>query len=304
LRPKRFTYHSVSSISEATALLKELGPNAKILAGGQSLVPLMKLRLVEFEHLVDITALKELRYIRDDGASLQVGALTTHHDLETSLLLRNNSPSLSDAAYVVGDPLIRNRGTIGGVLSHYDPSADYPAVLVSLDATITIASQEDERDLGADGFFEDFFTTQMRPDELLLRVRVPSLQKGEGSAYLKLEKAVGDFAIVGAAAFVQLGPQGRIARMKVALSAVGGRPVVAEEMANSLVGEVPTQKMVEDAAQTILSILTPPSDIRASSAYRREMAVVFARRAVLDAISRAEGKNPVFVAQNQPLRAN
>jgi aerobic carbon-monoxide dehydrogenase medium subunit len=304
LRPGRFEYLKAASIDEALQLLAKEGSKSKILAGGQSLVPLLKLRLLEPpKYLIDISKILDLRYIRKEDGLLKIGALTTHHDLETVEAVRQYCPSLYDAAYVLGDPLVRNRGTIGGALSHHDPAADYPPVLVSLGATLSVRSSRAERSVRAREFFLDYFTTDLASDELLSEISLPVIGKRQGSAYLKMERVVGDFAIVGAAAFVELDASDSASKVGIALSAVGNKPIVPEGMVRKLLGKKLEGAIVRDAAEEVRGEISPPSDIRASSEYRKDMAVVLAWRAVLDAARRATGQEPQHVAQYQSLRA-
>jgi aerobic carbon-monoxide dehydrogenase medium subunit len=304
LRPAKFEYIKATSIDEALQLLSKEGNKAKILAGGQSLVPLLKLRLLEPpKHLIDISKIRDLRYIRKDSQFVKIGALTMHHDLEVSETVRQYCPGLWDAAYVLGDPLVRNRGTIGGALGHHDPAADYPPVLVSLDATLSVRSSRKERNVRASEFFLDYFTTDLASDELLTEISIPALGKNQGSAYLKMERVVGDFAIVGAAAFVELEPNGTARRVRISLSAVGNRPIVPERMIRKLARKKLEENVVREAAEEVRDEISPPSDIRASSEYRKDMAVVLARRAVLDAVRRAKEQKPEYVAQYQTLRS-
>ncbi len=303
LRPKTFDYQRPKILDEVIEILREHRDAAKILAGGQSLVPLMKLRLAEPAYLIDITELADLRYIEEDGDHVEIGALATHHDLETSSLIQHRAPSLRDAALVLGDPLVRNRGTFGGAVCHADPAADYPSVLVSLGAEFFARGRDGERVIPAKDFFLDYFLSAVHPDELLTRARIPSLKTGEGSAFLKMERVVGDFAIVGAAAFVSLNKNGVAEKVNLTLSAVGSIPVVPTKMIAKLEGKKLEETLVADAAEELREAIDPPSDIRASSEYRADMAVVYAKRAVLDAARRARGESPVFVAEAQPLRA-
>ncbi len=304
MRPARFEYVRAGSMNEALVLLSKYGSDAKILAGGQTLVPLLKLRLLEPpKYLIDISRIKEARYIKQAEGEVKIGALTTHHDLEVSAIILQHCPSLSDAAFVLGDPLVRNRGTIGGALSHYDPAADYPAVVVSLNAILTLRNKRAERTINAADFFLDYFTTDLRQDEMLSQVSLPTLGPRQGSAYVKLERVTGDFAVVGAAAFVELGENDTISKVNVALSAVGEKPIVPNEMIKKLTGKKFEDGIVRDAAEEVKGTISPPSDIRASSDYRKDMAAVFAARAVIDAARRAGQQEPKFVAQYQSLRA-
>jgi carbon-monoxide dehydrogenase medium subunit len=304
LRPGRFEYQRASSVEEALQLLSKEGDNAKILAGGQSLIPLLKLRILEPpKYLIDISKIGALNYITKSDSHIRIGALTTHHDLEISEVIRRYCPSLWDAAYVLGDPLIRNRGTIGGALTHHDPAGDYPAVLVSLGAMISLRNKKDKRDVRAEDFFLDYFTTDIEPDELLYEIKLPVLEKRQGSAYLKMERVVGDFAIVGAAAFVELESNDCATEVRIALSAVGNKPVSPEGVTKKLIGTKLEGSVVREACEEVRDQISPPSDIRGSSEYRKDMAVVLAARAIDDAARRARNQHPNYVSQYQTLHA-
>jgi carbon-monoxide dehydrogenase medium subunit len=303
LRPKSFDYFRPESVEKAINLLRKYGEKAKLLAGGQSLMPLMKLRLAEPDYIIDISSLKNLRYVREGENEIEIGALATHHDFETSTLVREKAPSMRDAALVLGDPLVRNRGTVGGAICHADPAADYPAVLMSLDAEFYLQGPSGERKINSHDFFLGFFATAIQSDEILTRITIPPLKNREGASYLKMERVVGDFAIVGAAAFVRMDGTGIAEKVSVVLSAVGSTPIVADNMTKLLVGKPLDEENVAEAAEELRTIVDPPSDIRASSEYRTDMAVVFAKRALLDAARRARGETPMFVSEVQSLRA-
>lgn len=283
--PRPFELHSPATVAEAVAMLKRLR-DPKVLAGGQSLVPLMKLRLVSPANLVDIGRIRGLRYVRKEGGRLAIGSMTTHHDLAASFLVAARCPALAEAAAKVGDVQVRNRGTIGGTSCHADPSADVPAVLVSLDAEFRVASPSGRRSITAERFFRDIFTTDLRRNEVLTEVRVPVLPRRTGGAYLKLQRAKSDLAIVGVAATVTLDRAGACRDARIGLAGVGPTPIRATEAEEELEGEEPTDAVLARAADKAAEASDPSSDIRGSAEYKRAMVKVFVERAVRQGLSR------------------
>ena len=207
--PTAFAYAAPTSLDEALALLSQYGEDAKLLAGGQSLLPALKLRLAAVEQLIDLGRIPDLAYIREETGSLCIGARTTHYEVETSLLLQQRCPLLSECAGQIGDVQVRNRGTLGGSLAHADPAADYPAAILALDAEIRVVSAQGERSLSAEDFFIDMMTTALQPQEVLTEVRVPVCAAQTGSTYLKVPQPASGFAIVGIAAVVTLDGAGQ-----------------------------------------------------------------------------------------------
>jgi aerobic carbon-monoxide dehydrogenase medium subunit len=269
--PAKFDYQRASSAEEAISLLGQYGDDAKLLAGGHSLLPLMKLRLASPSVLVDIGRLADLSYVRDGGDHVAIGALTRHRDLETSELLREQVPLLARAASFVGDPQVRHRGTIGGSISHGDPASDLPAVALALGATMVIRGQRGERSVAATDFFQGFLETALAPDELLTEIRVPKVP-GAGWSFQKFNRRAQDWAIVGVAA-VRNGTTG------IALVNMGSTPVRANAVEEALAGGA----TAADAAQHAADGLDPPSDLNASPEYRRHLATVLVRRALEEA---------------------
>jgi carbon-monoxide dehydrogenase medium subunit len=272
LIPVPFTYQRAWSVDEALELAARGGPEAKFLAGGHSLLPLMKLRLAVPEILIDIGRIRELSYIRDDGSHIAVGALTTHHDLATSGLLASDLPLLAHAAGQVGDPQVRHRGTIGGSLAHADPASDLPAVILALDATLVARGAAGSREIGAGVFFAGLFETALEPGELLTEIRIPKPQAA-GWSFQKFTKRAIDWAIVGVA--VQGG--------SVALVNMGQTPVRASETERALASGAGPGAAAAHAADG----LTPSSDLNASSSYREHLARVLVGRALEESASRA-----------------
>jgi carbon-monoxide dehydrogenase medium subunit len=280
--PSSFDYHRATSVDDALARIAAGG--AKLLAGGHSLVPLMKLRLSEPGTLVDIARLPELAGIREKDGRIEIGAATVHHLVATSALLQERCPGLADAAATIGDPQVRNRGTLGGSLAHADPSADMPAVMVALDADIHLRSTRGARSVKAAEFFQDLFTVDMQPDELLTAVAFAPVK---ASAYVKLYQKASHYAIVGAAAAVDVS-SGTIMSARIGLTGASTHAVRLSKVEQALAGQPATKETIEKAVQGAGSEVSPiNSDIHASEEYRRAMIAVFVKRALLKAVARS-----------------
>jgi aerobic carbon-monoxide dehydrogenase medium subunit len=297
--PRTFQYFSPKSVEEATEFLSQHPGEAKVLAGGMSLIPLMKLRLASPTYIVDINRLKGLEYIKpsDDGGSLFVGSLTRHHALESSVLVKGRLPLLSEAAGLIGDPQVRNMGTIGGALAHSDPSGDMGATALALRATVKAIGTSGERSIPIDDFLIDTFSTALKEDELVTQVSFPLPKDGSGGAYLKLERKAGDFATVGVA--VQLTIEERqgasyFSYAGIGLTALGPKNLRASGAEESLVGKKVTKDSIAEASAAVAEGCSPTDDpLRGSASYKREMAGVYARRAIELAVSRARGRGRV-----------
>lgn len=290
MKPPSFEYYAPRAVDEALAHLAEHGDAAKVLAGGQSLVPLLNLRLAAPEVLVDVNRVPGLDGVQAWDGGLAIGALVRQSALERSELAAERLPLLVEATRLVGHPTIRHRGTIGGSLAHADPAAELPAAMLALEATLVARSARGERTIPAQEFFTGYLTTALAQDELLVEVRVPGVPDGTGSAFMELSRRTGDFAICGAATLVTLDGQGRCTRARVALCGVGAGPVRARGVEAALEGEAPQGEALEAAARRVVEEIDPPSDIHGSAAYRQKMAVVMTRRAVALAAERAGGK--------------
>ena len=288
--PAPFEYNAPKSLEEALRLLERHGDEAKILAGGHSLLPLMKLRLASPRFLIDIGRLRGLSYIRLEQDQIAIGALTSHADVAASDLLRGRCPLLSDTAAEIGDVQVRNRGTIGGSLAHADPGADYPAAILVLDAQIVATSSSGKRNIPASEFFVDLLTTQLRPGEIITEVRVPALGPRTGAAYVKLAQPASGFAVVGVAALLSLGKAVKIENPAVGVTGLAAKAFRAKAVEKALRGKKPGVKVIADAARHAGKDAEPLSDIHASAEYRREMANVIARRAIERAVANAQGK--------------
>jgi carbon-monoxide dehydrogenase medium subunit len=282
-----FDYYRARSVADAQQLLAA-HPGAKLLAGGHSLVPLLKLRLSAPSALVDIGRIPELRGIVRQGEEIRIGALTTHAELAASADLRNDAPALADAAAAVGDPAVRNRGTIGGNIAHADPASDLPTVLVALDARVVATGPKGERTIQADEFFTGIMTTALAEDEILLAVHVPASGREQGSAYEKFSHPASRYAVLGVAASLTLkGGTCSVARVAVGGLLPNARRATSVERA--LVGKAATEDAIAAAAQQVVADLgnDVTGDIYASAEYRAAMAPVFTRRAVATAVARA-----------------
>jgi len=286
--PAPFEYHAPKTLEEALRLVERHGDEAKLLAGGHSLLPLMKLRLAAPRYVIDLGRLRGMSYIRQEGGHIIIGALTTHAEIAGSALLRGKCPLLPETAAEIGDVQVRNRGTLGGSLAHADPAADYPAAILALDAEIVAASTSGTRTIPAAEFFVDMLTTQLRPGEILTQVRVPTLAPRTGTAYAKLHQPASGFAIVGVAARVAVN-KGKIEDLAVGITGVGPRAYRAEAVEKALRNKKPTPRLLADVARHAAQGVEPLSDLHASAEYRRQMAAVFTRRALERAIARAQG---------------
>jgi CO/xanthine dehydrogenase FAD-binding subunit len=287
MKPPSFDYVAPQSAEEAIELLGQHGSGAKVLAGGQSLVPLLNLRLAGPELLVDINAVRGLDGVFAWDGGLAIGALVRQSTLEHATLIRQRLPLLADASALLGHPAIRHRGTLGGSLAHADPAAELPAVMLALEASLVARGRAGARAVPAGEFFTDYLTTALEPDELLTEVRIPGVPPATGSAFVEVSRRSGDFAMCGAAALVTLNAGGRCDRVRLALCGVASAPVRARGVEDALLGEIPAGTLLQEAVLRVQSDIDPPSDIHGSAAYRRKLAAVMARRAIELAASRA-----------------
>lgn len=284
--PPPFQYFAPKTLDEALALLDRHGPEAKVLAGGQSLIPLLKLRLASPPYLIDLNRIEGLAYIRENDGFLRIGALTREADLEAADLIRSRYPIIHDTAQVIADPLVRNLATVGGNLAHGDPANDHPATLLALGAQVLARGPQGERTIPLADFFKGVFTTALQPNEILTEIQVPLPPPVSGGAYLKVERKVGDFAIAAVAAFVVL-QDGLCQRAGIALTNVGPTPIVATEAQESLRGKPPDEEAIRQAAQLAAQAAQPTSDLRGSAEYKRDLVRVLTVRALHRARERA-----------------
>jgi carbon-monoxide dehydrogenase medium subunit len=288
VKPAAFAYHRARSAEEATALLEQHGDEAKILAGGQSLIPAMNFRLAHPRRLIDINPAADLAFIREAPDGLRIGAMTRQRDLERSRAVKALSPLVHEAMPFVAHPQIRNRGTAGGSLAHADPAAELPAVMVAAAARFRVGSPKQSRWVDASEFFTGLFSTALRPTELLLEIHVPRPPDRSGHAFMEVSRRHGDYALVGVAATVWLDARGRCAGARIALLSVGDGPVSANGAAGLLVGQIPSEDVIREAADRAANgDVDPPGDIHASGDYRRHLVRVLVRRAVGRAFAQA-----------------
>ncbi len=287
--PASFDYHYPSSLDEAVALLTEFGEDAKVLAGGQSLIPMMKLRLAEPAQLIDINGIGDLSYIKEADGFLTIGAMTREVDLEDSDLIRTRYPVLQDTSHVIADPLVRNLATVGGNLAHGDPANYHPATMLALRAELVAQGPSGTRKIAIDDFFVGPLTTALEHNEILTEIRVPIPNGKSGGAYMKLERKVGDFAIAGSAAVVTLDGSGNCTKVGIGLTNVGPTPVRASQAENSLRGKALSTETIGAAADQAAEAAQPISDHRGSAEYKQAMVRELTVRALRKAKERAEG---------------
>ncbi len=284
---QNFEYVVPASLGEAVNLLQKHAGRAKILAGGHSLIPMMKLRLAAPEFLIDIGRIPELSYVKEDSGKIRIGTLTTHHAIESSDVIQRRLPALADAAELIGDIQVRNKGTIGGSIAHADPAADYPASILALDAVIVTLGPKGERQVPASKFFVDMLTTALEGNEIVREIQIPVRSGKTGSAYLKMAQKASGFAICGAAAVVELDASGALTHIALGITGVGSHAFRATETEKALKGLKPSQDVLKKACQRAGAGVVALDDIHASSDYRLDLAGVFARRAIEAAIERA-----------------
>src|SRR5271170_3018900 len=267
--PAAFDYHAPNTLSEAVALLTKFGDGAKVLSGGQSLLPLLKLRLGQVDHLVDIGRIPGLEYIKEEGGMLRIGGRTRESALEHSELIRTRYPILLDTALVIADPLVRNMATVGGNLAHGDPGNDHPATMLVLGAQVVATGPKGERVIPIDKFFLGLFATALKPDEIVTEIRIPVPAARSGGAYVKFERKVGDYATAAAAAYVTLSASGVVESVGLALTNVGPTAVRATAAEKLLVGKKPDAAALGEAARLAAQATSPNADRRGAPDYKK-----------------------------------
>ncbi len=290
LIPGSFDYLVAQSVNEAVALLDQHGEDAKILAGGQSLIPLLRFRLAGPSVLIDINRINGLEYIQETDGTLHIGALTREAELDSSSLIRDRYPILYDTSIMVADPVVRNWATVGGNLAHADPANDHPATMLALGASVVAVGPTGERVLSIEDFFTDTpFETALQPNEVLTEIRVPAPIQVSGGAYFKLERKVGDYAIAGVAAYITLDNNGNVSYAGIGLTNVGQVPIKARDAEHSLLGKPLDDASIHQAADLAAAAAQPTSDTRGPAEYKRDMVRTLTVRALRKAHARATG---------------
>lgn len=285
--PAAFDYHVAKTVDDAIALLEQYGDEAKLLAGGHSLLPTMKLRLAQPGHLIDLARIDGLSYIREEHGYIAIGALTTYSKIERSDVLRRHFSLLPEGTALIGDQQVRNRGTIGGSVAHSDPAADMPGIVLALKATVVVRGPNGQREIAADDFFLDLFATALEPNEVVTEIRVPLLPAHSGSAYEKLANRASHYAVVGCAAVVSLNADGTCASASVVITGASVKPTRATAVEDALSGKSLDEATIAAAASHAADGLELVEDIHGSKAYRSQMTTVMVKRALTRAVERA-----------------
>ena len=285
--PRQFEYYAPQSVPEAIALLQKYGDTAKLLAGGHSLIPMMKIRFAEPEHLVDLGKIAELRGIREEGDELRIGAMTTENDLIWSTIVQEKCPLLVESARLIGDPQVRYKGTLGGDISHGDPGNDHPAIMLALGATFVLQGSDGERMVTADDFFLGLFSTALEPDEVLTEIRIPVPAAGTGWCYAKLKRKIGDFATAATAVLLRMKGD-TVEEVSIALTNAGATALKAREAEDSLRGKKFGDAAIAEAARLAMSICDPAEDQRGDVEYKTAMTGEMTQRALRTARERAK----------------
>lgn len=285
--PGQFDYVRPASLDDALRVLQDREGEAKLLSGGYSLLPLIKLRLAQPALLVDLQAIGGLDGIRETDDHLVIGGRATHRQIHDSAPVQDHYPGIVDVTATIGDPQVRNWGTIGGSVAHADPASDWPAFLLATNATIVCRSLSGERSIEARDFFLDTFTTAIEPTEVLTEIRISKRPSSSGGAYTKLERKVGDYATCGVAAFVRLGQEGRIGSAGIGLTGVAETPFAATDAEGALVGRLPSEEVFREAGEAAGRQARPVADIRGSVDYKRAMAAELTVRSLRSAVARA-----------------
>ncbi len=286
--PANFIYHKATSVKEAIALVQTHGEEAKYMSGGHSLLPMMKLRFATPEHIIDISKIDGLSYIKEDGDFLKIGALTTQTDMEYNALILDKYAIFSDAIKLTADPSVRNVGTIGGNIAHGDAANDQPALMLAMRATIVAEGTDGEKEIPIDEFFHGFYMTALEPADILTEIRVPKAKKGSGGAYHKVERKVGDYATAGVAVHVELDDMGVCQEIGIGLTNVSAVPMRLDRGEALLKGKKITEDLIEQVGTMASEDCEPTSDLRGSEAYKRSIVNTITKRMIRLALERAQ----------------
>ncbi len=285
--PANFNYHKVTSVKEAIALSTELGEEAKYMSGGHSLLPMMKLRFATPEHIIDISKIEGLSYIKEDGDMLKIGAMTTQTEMEHNDLLKENYPIMGDAIWLTADPSVRNVGTLGGNIAHGDAANDQPALMLAMRATVVAEGADGTKSIPIDEFFHGFYMTALEPSDVLTEIQIPKAKKGSGGAYVKIERKVGDYATAGVAVHVELDDNGVCQQIGIGLTNVSAVPMRLERGEEVLRGQTITDELIAQVGKIASEDCEPESDLRGSEAYKRSVVDTITKRMLNKALERA-----------------
>lgn len=285
--PANFNYHKANTLKEAIALSQELGEEAKYMSGGHSLLPMMKLRFATPEHIIDISKIKGLSYIKEEGNLLKIGALTTQTELEHNPNLKENYPIFGDAVWLTADPSVRNCGTIGGNIAHGDAANDQPALMLALRAMIIAEGVDGKKSIPIDDFFHGFYMTALEPGDILTEIQIPKTKKNSGGAYHKVERKVGDYATAGVAVHIELDDDGVCQEIGIGLTNVSAVPMRLERGEEILRGKKITDELIEQVGVIAGEDAEPESDLRGSEAYKRSIVNTITKRMLNKALERA-----------------
>lgn len=286
--PANFTYHKATSIKDAIALAQSLGEEAKYMSGGHSLLPMMKLRFATPEHIIDISKIEGLSYIKEDGDLLKIGAMTTQTELEHNPLLKERYPIFGDAVWLTADPSVRNFGTIGGNIAHGDAANDQPALMLAMRAVIIAEGSDGKKTIPIDEFFHGFYMTALEPGDILTEIQIPKAKKNSGGAYHKVERKVGDYATAGVAVHVELDADGVCQEIGIGLTNVSALPMRLERGEELLRGKKITDDLIEQVGAMAGEDAEPESDLRGSEAYKRSILNTITKRMLNKALERAK----------------
>ncbi len=285
--PANFNYHKVSSVNEAIALSQKLGEEAKYMSGGHSLLPMMKLRFATPEHIIDISKIEGLSYIKEEGDLLKIGAMTTQTEMEHNALLKEKYPILGDAIWLTADPSVRNVGTIGGNIAHGDAANDQPALMLAMRATVVAEGTDGTKSIPIDEFFHGFYMTALEPSDVLIEIQIPKAKKSSGGAYVKIERKVGDYATAGVAVHIELDDSGVCQQIGIGLTNVSAVPMRLERGEEILRGQKVTDDLIAQVGQVASEDCEPESDLRGSEAYKRSIVNTITKRMLNKALERA-----------------
>jgi len=282
--PPEFEYHAPKTLNDAVALLNQFGEDAKILAGGHSLLPMMKLRFAEPPHLIDLNKIEQLRGIKEEAGMIKIGAMTVESALLNSDLLKEKVSLIPKAVKLIADPQVRNRGTIGGDIAHGDPANDHPAIMMALDATFVLTGPDGERSVKAVDFFHGTYMTDLKENEILTEIHIAPLPANTGTAYFKLKRKTGDWATAAAAIVLQMDGD-KVSMVRIGLTNVADTALRATEAENLLMGQTLSEELLNKVVDAVTAICNPAEDLRGDAEYKTAMAGVMTKRALIDAAS-------------------